>query len=109
MSPGEPVCPGNRISFTCQKSGLPVLDWTITLSSGVKLSATVRFSQQGSIVTFVGDPGFNFEIHIVSSDTTELHVTAKRELNGVTVECTGSTGSFMYIIQVIGEFIMIPM
>ena len=68
------------------------------------LQTNAQSSQLGSTITFGADPGFHFEIRVVSSDrngiTTELHVTAKRELNGATVECTGSTGPFMYIIQV---------
>ena len=77
------------------------------------LQTSARSSQLGSTVTFERDPGFHFEIRVVSYSvssniiTTELHVTAKRELDGTTVECTGSTRTIMYTIQVaaIGEFI----
>ena len=93
MFPSEPVCPGNRIIFTCQQSGA-VARWRIFLPSGT-LQSTGRSSQIGSVLAFVNDPGFNFEHHVVSFNsniiTTELQVTAVRELNGVTVECAGST------------------
>ena len=63
---------------------------------------------------FADDPGFNFEIHVISSGsdgiTTELQVTAVRELNGVTVECAGLTGiSFTSTISIasVGEFIIL--
>ena len=67
----------------------------------------------GSVITFGVDRGFNFELHIVSfsSDilTTELQVTAVRELDGVTVVCTGfnGTSSFMIEIASIREFVII--
>ena len=75
----------------------------------------VAFSTQlGSVVTFMNDPGFNFELHIVSNSsgnftTTELQVTAVRELNGVTVECFGSSGTITSTINVtsVGESMMI--
>ena len=79
----------------------------------VTLQNTARSSQIGSFLTFVNDPGFNFELHVVSFSsnilTTELQVTAVRELNGVTVECTGVSGTSicMSTIQVasVGELI----
>ena len=56
---------------------------------------TALSSQIGSVLTFMNDPGYNFELHVVSFSsnilTTELWVTAVRELNGVMVECGGST------------------
>jgi hypothetical protein len=110
MSPSEPVCPGNRVIFTCQQSGA-IARWTITLPS-VTLENTAQSSQTGSLTfTTPADPGFNFEIHIVSfnsnSLTTELQVPAVRELDGVTVACAGSSGSFLSSIQVasVGELI----
>jgi hypothetical protein len=115
MSPSEPVCPGNRVIFPCQQSGA-IARWTITLPS-VTLKNTAQSSQTGLLnFTTPADPGFNFEIHIVSFSsnilTTELQVTAVRELDGVTVECDGSSGFFMSTIQVasVGEltFILIP-
>jgi hypothetical protein len=72
-------------------------------SAAATLQNTAQSSQIGSLLTFVNDPGFNFELHVVSSSsnilTTELQVTAVRELNGVTVECAGS-GAFVSTIQV---------
>ena len=55
------------------------------------------------------NPGFHFEIHVANisssnSITAELRVITKRELNGARVECSGSSGSIMYMIQVGGEF-----
>jgi hypothetical protein len=113
MSPTDPVCPGNRVIFTCQQSGT-IARWTISLPS-VTLQNAAQSSEHGpgSLLTFVNDPGFNFEIHVVSSNsnnlTTELQVTAVRELNGVTVECDGLSRRFMSTIVVtsIGEFIII--
>ena len=72
-----------------------------------------RSSQLGSVVTFMNDPDLNFELHIVSNSsgilTTELQVTAVRELDGVTVDCFGSSGTIPSIINVtsVGEFIII--
>ena len=71
------------------------------MSEQLTIENSVRRSQYGSPVDLAGDPGFNFEIHVVSninsstnSTTTELQVTAVRELDGVTVECTiAGTGS----------------
>lgn len=63
-------------------------------------------SQVGSILSFPNDPGFNFEVHIVSWSnesnmiTSELKVIAKRQLNGVTVECSGFADSFMSVIHI---------
>jgi hypothetical protein len=115
MSPSDPVCPGNRVIFTCQQSGT-LARWTITLlSGGPRLQNTAQSSEHsaGSLLTFADDPGFNFEIHVVFSSsnsiTTELQVAAVRELNRVTVECTGFTRRFMstIIIASIGEFVII--
>ena len=109
-SPSEPVCPGNRAIFICQQSGA-VARWMIFLPSGT-LENTALNSQIGSVLTFVNDPGFNFGLHVISFNsniiTTELWVTAVRELNGVTVECGGSV-IFMSTIQVasVGELVII--
>jgi hypothetical protein len=61
----------------------------------------------------MNDPGYIFEIHVLSNSssasiTSELQVTAVRELNGVRVECFGPNGTMMYTINVasVGEFIM---
>ena len=111
MSPIDPVCPGNRIIFTCQLPGA-IIRWRVFLLQQVTLENIAQTSQYGlAPVKFVDDPGFNFEIHIVSNSstnaTTELQVTAVRELNGVTVECSGpGTSSIRSSIQVasIGKF-----
>ena len=107
MSPIEAVCPGNRIIFTCQQAGT-FSRWKIYLPS-ITLDSTVQTSQNGSIFTLVGDPGFNFEVHVVSNSsnsiTSELQVIAVRDLNDVTVECGGTSGTFMSTIRVasVGE------
>ena len=104
------MCPGNRVILTCQQPGA-VAVWMIHLPSGT-LQNTALSSQIESVLTFVNDPGFNFELHVVSFNsnilTTELQVTAVRELNGVTVECDGS-GMFVSTIQIasVGELIII--
>ena len=109
MSPSDPVCPGNRVVFICQQSAFA--QWMIILPS-VTLQNTVYSPQAGSVLAFVNDPGYNFELHVVSFNsntlTTELRVNAVRQLNGTTVECTGSE-AFMTIIQVasVGELIII--
>ena len=110
ISPSEPVCPGNRVILTCQQPGT-LTRWTITLSSST-IDNSVQSPQNGpgSILMFENDPGFNFEIHVISSGsdsiTTELQVTAVRELNGVTVECAGLTTRFTstIIVASISEF-----
>ena len=109
MSPSEAVCPGNCVIFSCRQTA-SLTRWNINLQSGT-LQTSVRGSQVGSIVTFVNDPGFHFEIHIVSNSsnsmTSELQVTAVRELNGVPVECSGISGNSMSTIQVasVGELL----
>ena len=60
-----------------------------------------------SIGTFPNDPGFGFNISTTSISnniTSELRVTAARDLDGVTVECEGFSETFMSNIQVaLGE------
>ena len=109
VSPSEPVCPGNRVIFTCQQSGFST-QWRINMDQ--MPPQTVHSTQVGSVITF-GDP-LNFKIRVVSNRsgilTTELQVTAVRELNGVTVECAGLTGiSFTSTISIasVGEFIIL--
>ena len=105
------MCPGNCVSFICQQSGA-LARWRIFLPS-VTLQNVAFSTQLGSLLTFVNDPGFNFEIHIISNSsgilTTELQATAVRELNGVTVECFGQNGTIILTIFVtsIGEFMII--
>ena len=104
-SPSEAVCAGTRIRFSCLQNGTHAT-WTVNLiSPSMMLSGIVQGNLDGSILHFQGDPGFNFEIHIISSTsnrlTTELRVTAVRELNGVTVQCAGASGSFVSVIRVV--------
>ena len=105
-SPGEAICEGEQVVFTCQQSG-SASRWTVNLP-GVLISNSASSSQAGRVLTFVDDPGFGFEIHILSSSSpiiSELHVTAVRQLNGVTVECVGNSGSFMSTIEIVsGDF-----
>ena len=88
------MCPGNRIIFTCQESG-PSTVWSINLQP--RLDHFARSTQVGSVIPFGDHFGFNFELHVVSFNssidilTTELQVTAVRELNGIIVECAGAS------------------
>ena len=107
-SPSEPICPGNPVIFTCQQHGRSAR-WTINLQPA--LHRTVLNTQVGSVITFGDDRGFHFELHIVSSNdsnvlTSKLQVTVVRELNRVTVQCAGTSGTFMSTIHVasIGEY-----
>ena len=108
VSPSDPVCPGNRVIFTCQQTGFSTV-WSINLQP--VLHQNIRSTQVGSVISFGVDSGFMFELHIVSNSsgilTTELQVTAVRELNGVTVECIGASGTFSLTIQVasVGELV----
>ena len=105
------MCPGNRVNFTCQHTSI-VSRWIINLPSGI-LQAIVRSSQVGSKVTIVNDPGFHFEIHIISNSSnsiiSELQVTAVRQLNGVTVECDADHEHYTSTIEVasVGELIIV--
>ena len=108
-SPDEAVCEGQEIVFTCQQpSGT---GWTVVLAPGNLLRSIVSSSDIGTVVVFTNDPGFGFEIHVLpnssSSVISELRVTAVRQLNGVTVECTGNGGTFMSTIQIasVGELV----
>ena len=110
ISPSDPVCPGNRVIFICQQPGTSTR-WRIHLQPILRQSA--QSTQVGSVITFGEDRGFDFELHIVSNSsnilTTELQVTAVKELNGVTVDCIGGSGTSicMSTIQVasVGELI----
>ena len=94
--------------FICQHPG-SALVWTVDLPGGT-ITESVASSQAGTVLTFADDPGFGFEIHVLSSSLassviSELRVTAVRQLNGVTVECAGPIVSYMSTIQIIsGEF-----
>ena len=109
-SPNEPACPGNRIIFVCHHTGL-LSRWTITLPSTMqRLENSTLMRPIGSIVTFENDPGFNFELHILSNSpdniTSVLQVMVVSRLNGVTLECTGPQQSDMFTISsalIIGE------
>ena len=82
-----------------------------TLTANTASDCTKYTCQVGSVITLGVDRGFNFELHIVSNSlgiiTTQLQVTAVRELDGVTVECIGASDDFMFTIQVasVGELI----
>ena len=109
-SPGEAVCVGEQVVFVCQQTG-PTLTWRVDLPGGSSIERSVLSPEVGTVVTFVNDPGLGFEIHILSPSSagiiSELRVTAVRQLNGVTVECRGASGSFMSTIAILimsGEF-----
>ena len=95
--------------FTCYLSDT-FSTWTVgNLPSGA-MSLTVNFLHVGRVLTFPDDPGFGFEIHVLSSGSarsnSELRVTAVRQLNGVTVECGSYIGSYMSTIEIasVGEY-----
>ena len=110
-SPSEPVCPGNRVIINCQQSGSRT-SWEIDLQPTLHLAT--GDAPVGLVITSEVDPGFNFELHIVSRSsssaiTTELQVTAVRELDGIPVRCTGRDGILRSTIRVasIGELVII--
>ena len=97
--------------FGCQQPG-STSRWTVDLPGGIsnQLSNSASSSLAGRVLTFQNDPGFGFEIHVLSSSSSssvisELRVTAVRELNGVTVKCAGSDGTYRSTIQItsVGE------
>ena len=90
--------------FTCQQAGT-TSRWTVNLPMDILLQLSASSSQTGTVSNFINDPGFGFDIHILSSSSSssvisELRVTAVRQLNGVTVECLGSSGRFMSTIHI---------
>ena len=92
--------------FICQQPG-STSRWTVDLPGGVsnELVNSASSSQAGRVSTFTNDP-YGFEIHVLSSSSgssviSELRVSAVRQLNGVTVECVGPSGSFMSTIQIV--------
>ena len=100
-----------QVVFTCQQTGT-TLRWTVNLPGGTsaQLTNTASSSQAGTASNFMNDPGFGFEIQVLNSSSSssvisELRVTAVRQLNGVPVECIGSSRGFMSTIQIasVGE------
>ena len=89
--------------FTCQQAG--TTQWTISLPGGVSFSSPAQSSQAGVTFNIQNNLGYMFEIHVLPSSSSssvisELRVTAVRQLNGVTVECLGSSGRFMSTVQI---------
>ena len=104
LTTSEPVCVGNRVVLSCEQTDRAAR-WTITLLSGMRLEKGVISTDVGRILTFENDPGFGFELQVLSRSSatrvfSELRVTAARQLDGVSVECTGLTGIFMTTIDV---------
>ena len=101
---------GKQVMFACQQSG-SILRWTVgNLPGYYSISISASSSQAGSVLAFTNDPGYGFEIYVLNSSSgssviSELHVTAVRQLNGVTVECLGVSGSYTSTIQIasVGE------
>ena len=93
MAPREPVCPGNRIIFSCNQTN-SLVRWIVDFPSGtVPQTSDARSTQVGSVFPFHDNDPFRFEIHVLSNNlntlTTELQVTAVNQLNGITVTCEG--------------------
>ena len=89
------MCEGNQVVFICQETRSN-LRWTVNLPEGSsinRLTVDVSSSQAGSVLNFVNEDPFGFEIHVLSSSSdsvkSELRVTAVRGLNGATVKCVG--------------------
>ena len=92
--------------FVCQRTGSS-LRWEVDFPGGVsnRISSSPSSSLAGTVLTFSNDPGFGFEVHILSlssssSIITELRVTAVRQLNGVSLRCVGPSGTLMSTIQI---------
>ena len=95
---------GQEVVFTCQQNG-SLLVWTINLPN-ITFNNPAISSLAGTVTSFIDDPGFGFEIHVLNSSSSstvisELRVTAVRQLNGVTVECLANSGRFTSTIQLI--------
>ena len=78
--------------------------WTVNLPN-ITLTISAFSSQAETVSNSDTDSGFGFEIHILDTNLTntvisELHVTAVRQLNGVSVECLGISGRFNSTIQI---------
>ena len=89
--------------FTCQQASM-LIRWTINLPN-ITLTISAFSSQAGRVSNFIDDPGFGFEIHVLPSTSSgsmisELHVTAVKQLDGVTVECLTQSERFMSTIQI---------
>ena len=106
-SPDEAVCVGEQVVFDCQQTVF--VTWTVDLpgiSNDLTNTLTASTSPAaGTVLSFTDDPGYNFELNILPSSSatsvrTEVRVTARRELDGVTVECNGDSGSFMSTINI---------
>ena len=101
--PNETVCVGQQVVFTCQQTGVNSR-WKVNLPNKT-ISNSVYASLEGTVSTFINDPGFGFEIHRLPSSSSssvisELRVIAVEQLDGVTVECIASE-MFMTTIQII--------
>ena len=85
--------------FTCQQAS-PFVKWKVHLPD-ITLINSVYSSQAGRVSTFLNDPGFGFQLHVLPSSVIiyELNVTAVKQLDGVTVECIASE-MFMSTIQI---------
>ena len=99
----EGVCVGQEVVVACLQPTGTTIRWTINLPN-ITLENSTSSPQTEAELTFVDDPGFEFEIHnffLSSIIISELLVTAVRQLNGVTVECLGGNGNFTTTIQIV--------
>ena len=98
--------------FTCQQPG-GTSRWDVTLLSGTRLRGSALSSNVGEVFNLSNDPGFGFELHVLPSSSSssvisELRVTAVMQLNGITVECVGGSGTLSSTIQIssVGELVI---
>ena len=103
--PIEAVCLGQQVQIVCQQLGGSTT-WKVNLQRMMLRVLAPR--EVGGVEMFPDDPGFAFEVVTTDFNTSivsELRVTAVRELNGVTVDCEGFSGTYMSEIQVatVGE------
>ena len=108
--PDEPVCVGKQVVFSCEQAG-NTAEWIVTLLSGRRLTGIALSSNIEAPQSLQNDPGFGFEIHVLSSSGpsrvfSELRVTAARQIDRVTVTCEGLGGSFNDLIHIfpLGEY-----
>ena len=106
-SPHAAVCVGKQVVFSCQQDAGTTV-WNINWPAGMTLSGTALSEDVGNITNL----GSGFEIHIISVSsngvlTSELRVTAARELNNIAVTCRG-TMTYTSTIQIalVGEFLV---